>query len=147
MFGKSSAAKEPAPAERVWPDAGPPGEFGHGGLNINGTSYRAKEVEPGKWQWVVNTESMDRMADLDTRRRNLYWALRSRLLTDEEMAQVASWGSSLNIDSGVCYSADEKARELNDALLQQFRFRAIQQQVERGAVSPNQPAQGPATPA
>lgn len=53
------------------------------------------------------------------------WALRSRVLTEQEMARVADYGDSLNIEPWVSYNAAEKAKELNDALLQQFRLRAV----------------------
>jgi hypothetical protein len=59
----------------------------------------------------------------DTKRRELYWALRSRIITNDEMKQVEELGVNLVIATGEGFFRLEKERELNDALLQQFRMR------------------------
>lgn len=116
-----------------WPDCAPPDNIDKSKeyweqylcCNFNGINYKMFEVEPGRWQWRVN-EKLERMArEYEAHRANLYWALRSRVLTDEEMSEVERYGSSLNIQPMVSYSAHEKELELNNALLQQFRMRDI----------------------
>lgn len=107
-----------------WPDTDPPDEFGGGVLNINGIQYKKAEVSPGHWQWVMDDEAMKHFGERDRHRRDLFWALRSRILTDTEMDEVARYGDDLNIESFVPYSPQEKMREMNDALLQQFKLRA-----------------------
>lgn len=92
-------------------------------MNVNGIPYKKAEVEPGKWQWVVDEDSARLMAEEEAHRRGLYWALRSRVLTEDEMKEVDRYGDSLNIEMMVSYNEGEKKRELNDALLQQFRLR------------------------
>ena len=113
-------------SEYSWPDCPPPDEkCQYLGCNINGINYKQSEVSPGRWQWVVNEEAEKRIRDEEAHRANLYWALRSRVLNDEEMAEVERYGSSLNIQLMVSYSPHEKEMELNNALLQQFRLREI----------------------
>lgn len=92
-------------------------------MNCNGINYHKVEVLPGKWQWVVNEEAERRQHEHNQHRKDLYWALRSRILTDEEMDEVAQYGDSLCIEPMVSYYPAEKKQELNDALLQQFRMR------------------------
>lgn len=114
--------------EYKWPDTGPidksdPYWESNNSFNINGVPYIKAEVSPGKWQWVVdeNTQRLDR--ENDQYKRDLYWALRSRILTDEEMARVKSYGVNLIIESMVPFRTEDKQRELNEALLQQFNMR------------------------
>lgn len=82
-----------------------------------------RKLPNGKCQWQMNREETQRVQGEEQHRKDLYWALRSRVLTDAEMAEVAQYGADLNINDGETYNADEKARELNDALLQQYRLR------------------------
>lgn len=93
--------------------------------NRNGVYYKQEQVSPDEWRWAIDDEMNDRVAGLEKSRRDLYWALRSRILTDEEMARVASYGDSLVIEQMESYDPAGKQKELNDALLQQFRMRAI----------------------
>lgn len=116
--------------KREWPDADPPDksdpywEFNNN-LNLNGTQYKKVEVEAGKWQWKVDEEIEKYKRDEQLRKDNLYWALRSRVLTAEEMAEIERLGASLIIREMVPYKESEKQKELNDALLQQFLLRQI----------------------
>src|SRR3984885_5981848 len=110
----------------IWPDCPPPDEkCQYLGCNINGINYKQSEVSPGRWQWIVNEEAEKYAREQEARRTNLYWALRSRVLTDEEMAEVETYGRYLNIQPMTPYSAHEKELDLNAALLQQFRLREI----------------------
>lgn len=119
--------------KREWPDTDPPreGEFG-GNLNVNGTQYRKQEVVPGRWQWVVDEKAMRWLEEREAKRRALFWALRSRVLSEEEMAEVTRQGRRLNVDLNVSYREDDKASELNAALLQQAKLRAVAQASEQG---------------
>jgi hypothetical protein len=129
----SAEAAPPAKADKtkyVWPDCPPidktdPHWELNNNCNFNGVQYRKVEVSPGEWQWKVNEELHSRIRKEETHRSSLYWALRSRVLTEEEMAEVERYGDRLNIQNGVSYTAEAKARELNNALLQQFRLREI----------------------
>ncbi len=72
---------------------------------------------------------------LEERREELYWAIRTRVLTDAEMKEVVDMGIGLCIrmvvrpdgmsSYGGGYSELEKIKELNEALLQQFKLRHI----------------------
>jgi hypothetical protein len=142
-MGLFSKAVEAVKRKHTWPNTDPPDKSDphwkfNNNLNCNGTPYRKEEVAPGQWQWVVDQKIMKLTADRERHRRDLYWALRSRILTDDEMKEVEQYGDYLNIEPMVSYSSDEKKRELNDALLQQFKLRLA---AER-ALSP---ASGPKT--
>lgn len=78
----------------------------------------------------VHGHMCDRNCSHSVDRRNLYWALRTRVLTDEEMGRVASLGISLCIEPMTPYREIDKIRELNEALLQQFKLRAITSQLK-----------------
>lgn len=87
----------------------------------------------------------------ENRRRELNWAARSRVLSSEEMAEVARWGVNLVIQmspshrseweidyflsngsggfdagSSGSYRQEEKERELNQLLMQQFFLRTLE---------------------
>jgi hypothetical protein len=69
---------------------------------------------------------MDNFIDTyEKRKTDLYWALRTRVLTDEEMGEVAKHDYCLLIRSGEVYTPSEKIKEFGDALLQQFKIRHI----------------------
>jgi hypothetical protein len=127
----------PSPVETTdsstpkWPDCNPPADDWCGGCNMNGVHYKKTEISPGKWQWIVDVETENYARVQQDRRRNLYWALRSRVLTDEEMAEVGRYGDGLNIEPLQGYMPEEKMRELNDALLQQFKLRAAAAGVQK----------------
>ena len=93
-------------------------------MNLNGTPYKKAEVSPGKWQWVVDEASLKMQLDYEQHKRDLAWGLQSRVLTDAEMTEVAQYGISLFTQSMVSYREEDKQREMNEALLQQFRLRA-----------------------
>lgn len=76
-------------------------------------SRRQASLSPGEY-WRKDEE----------RKRELIFALRSRVLTDEEMAEVASYDISLVITPNVSYMREEKDKYFNDLLLQQFKLRA-----------------------
>jgi hypothetical protein len=122
-------ATQAAKPKYEWPDTEPIDKSDpywelNNNLNANGTQYKKEEVSPGKWQWVVDQKIMQWKAEQAARRHALFWALRSRVLTDDEMKEVTQYGTQINIDEMVPYYEADKARELNDALLQQAKLRA-----------------------
>jgi hypothetical protein len=75
----------------------------------------------------VNDDELEALAWLHAReveRSELLWALQSRVLTDEEMEKVGKMRMRLVIPYNTSYREEDKRRELNEALLQQFRLRA-----------------------
>jgi hypothetical protein len=67
----------------------------------------------------------ERLRHREQSRRDLYFALRSRVLTEEEMGRVAALGVHLVLDPFEVHTDLDKQKELNAALLQQFQLRAI----------------------
>jgi len=65
------------------------------------------------------------LADFYKKRDALRFALVSRVLTDEEMAEVESQGELLFAPRDVCYRDMDITTEFNAALLQQFKLRRI----------------------
>jgi hypothetical protein len=99
---------------------------------VNSDTFKC--TEDGKW--ILDKEAMDRESERqinrEKRRKELYFALRSRILSDEEMGEVAKWGIELvraeswGFGGHRIYMASdetEKHKELNEALLQQFKLR------------------------
>ena len=114
----------------AWPDCEPLDktkefwEFNNN-LNVNGVPYEKAEVQPGKWQWVVNQESPQELRDYEARKSNLATALQTRVLTEDEMQEVLGHGENLFIRNMVSYSQDEIQKRFNEAICQQFRLRKI----------------------
>ena len=128
LFRKPRLARQPA--KPVWPKTTPIDKSNpcwgfNNNLNVNGIPYKKEEVAPGEWEWVVDEKSHRRALERAQRRRDLFWALRTRVLTDEEFVEAQSHGEYLNIEPMVSFRADEKARELNDAYVTQAKLRAI----------------------
>lgn len=76
----------------------------------------ADKQSSGQWDWLREREKNS---------DKLLWALRSRILTDEEMAIVAELGDELLIRCGQPYRQADIEKRLNEALLQQFRLRSV----------------------
>lgn len=72
-------------------------------------------------QWIANRER---------EREDLWWALRTRLLTDDEMKQVRGWGDRLNVALATPYNGSEKRKELNDALANQAMLQMAKAKAE-----------------
>ena len=113
------------PKKYKWPDCSPPA----GGIYICGMSdghreYMKKEVEPDHWQWVINEEAERQIAESQQKQTDLWWALRTRPLSDEEMAEVKNYGAWLNLFTNETYRQEEKTKELNDALARQWEMQA-----------------------
>jgi hypothetical protein len=108
-----------------WPEAAEPSGGFAGGCNINGTQYKVVKVSDGRWEYVVDHEAEEYLRQAESHRAALYWALQSRLLTDEESKEVERYGDSLNTPIGVSYSSTEKKSELQNALYNQARLKIL----------------------
>lgn len=119
--GKKIARPKP---KYEWPDAPPPepGMISES-LNINGTPYLRKEVEPGHWQYVVDEGAVKWQRQREARRQELWTALRTRVVTDEEMREILNYGDMINTPENVPFFQPEKDRERNDAFVTQLRLR------------------------
>lgn len=89
--------------------------------NVNGVHYKCSE----DGRWVIDEEAMAWKAEQQAARDKLYWALRTRVLTDKEMEQVENLGISLIIREMQPFNPKEMHDMLNAALLQQFKLRDI----------------------
>jgi len=67
--------------------------------------------------------AVQRRLEREKRKRALYFALRSRVLKEEEMQEVEQWDYLLLVPERVSYSPIEVKTEFNAALLQQFKIR------------------------
>lgn len=59
----------------------------------------------------------------EVKRRDLIFALQSRVLTDAEMEQVQSWDYHLLVRDGVPFFEHDVRRQFSDLLLAQFKIR------------------------
>lgn len=75
------------------------------------------------------------MDTFEARRRELFFALRNRPLTDAEIVEAHGYGSSLNVRIGVSYRIGQPERELADAwTAQSALLRAAALQANAGYV-------------
>lgn len=128
LLGACKASDETDASKIEWPNTTPIDKSDpyweiNNNRNINGTQYRKTEVEPGKWQWTIDQEAMESKARSAQARRDLYWALRTRVLTADEMSRVQQMGLWLVTEENTPYYEANKQREFNEALLQQFKLR------------------------
>lgn len=73
--------------------------------------------------WVIDTYAIESEREYQEDRRKLYFALRTRILTDKEMERVRLLGIDLVVEPMESYLEANKLRELNEALLQQAELR------------------------
>jgi hypothetical protein len=99
-----------------------------GAMSTGDFQYKAIDAGNGRCKWVVDEDAMKVLYKIQQDKKDLYWALRTRPLTDAEMVEVEQEGIMLITPTGVPYNEAEKERELNDALLQQYKIRAIANQ-------------------
>lgn len=127
MLWFKSPKKQECEAEMKWPNTTAPNKDGTGcyGCNINGTPYKKEEVEPNKWQWVVDKASQKREWEYQARKNKLGIDLQTRVLSEYEMAEVSGHGYHLFVTPMVPYSELDKQRQFNEAMCQQHRLRAI----------------------
>jgi hypothetical protein len=120
-----SKSKKP---DHKWPDTDPPDKSDpfwelNNNFTINSTPYKKEEVEPGRWQWVVNQEAQQRLREYEQRESDLWWALRTRVLTDEEMAEVRQHDYHLLARNMQPYNEDNLKRQFDRALVTQLYLR------------------------
>ena len=101
------------------PDKTDPYWEANNNMNLNGTQYLKVEVAPDKWEWAVDEKAMAHLRQIEQSRRDLYWALRSRVLTVKEMAQVKQYDYHIIVEPMTPYREEDVRRQFNDALLQQ----------------------------
>ncbi len=63
--------------------------------------------------------------EMEAPKRELWWTLRTRALTDEELQRVREVGYGLCIDTRYPYNEHEKRMEFNAALAEQARIRLL----------------------
>lgn len=104
---------------------------GHAGL----ASYWTCDKKTKLWTFdeKLTKQAADEEAEQEKKRRNLVFALRSRILTDAEMAEVASHGIYLFVGLGQSFYELDKIKEMNESLLQQFRLREARRNAEKCA--------------
>jgi hypothetical protein len=97
--------------------------------------YAFKRSANGEWEpddernRLIGEAAKEREKEAE-HRRQLYWALRSRVLTLEEMREVERYDFYLVFDRGHSYKEADKRAEFNAALLQQFRLRLAKEEAD-----------------
>lgn len=66
---------------------------------------------------------MDSRYRYEARKGELWQALQTRIVTDEEMEEILAYGDSINVQPMVPYKENEKARARGDAFVTQQRLR------------------------
>ena len=121
------AKKKPATKQecdsKVW-------QFGGGSDGY--TQYKCS----AQGRWVVDTEAMKAAADEDAHRHKLAAALISRVLTEAELDEVMQQGIYLITEPMQPFSEEEKTKEFNDDLAQQFRLRQIAKAAQQEKKAP-----------
>ena len=93
-------------------------------FSSNGVQYACQKSKDG-YQWQVDHAAMKESRKREEDKSNLYWAMRTRILTKAEMKRALAYGDYLNVSEGVSYNEEEKKHELNDAYYQQARLKAL----------------------
>lgn len=104
------------------------------GVNVTATSVNGIPYVCKDGKWIVHEGAMKEAEEESSRRRELVWAARSRLLTSTEMHTLKGLGNRVfspavgmwTISENEAHSLDAR---LNALLLQQFEMRLI---AERG---------------
>jgi hypothetical protein len=86
--------------------------------------YRIVKVSRDRCEWRRDYRAERESRRLDQQRRDLFRALSTRVLTDDELQQVARYGSSINIENMQPYRAEEKLAELQVAMQMQLILQA-----------------------
>ena len=85
--------------------------------------YIAKQISPGHCRWIEDIEGENSIAQYEAKKAALFHALKTRVLTDEELKSVGEFGSSLNTPDGIPYDSRQTAEELTQALMIQQMLR------------------------
>ena len=87
-------------------------------IQIDGIPYVCKDGS-----LVINSEALKAMDDADKKKADLYWALRTRVLTDDELEQVRNIGTWLVISRNMPFIEKDITEEYNNALYHQAKLR------------------------
>lgn len=112
--------------KHIWPNTDEPlPSEGDGGVMISGSEiYHKKQVDPGKWQWVRDYEAEEQSQEEQNKKHELWVALSTRVLSDDEMKRVVQYGSYINVEPNVGHNPSEKLMEIQNALIIQQMLRA-----------------------
>lgn len=91
---------------------------------VDGIHYRSVATPDGAEAWEIDWAATEADLASDARRRDLYVALNTRVLTDAEVKLVETYGAALNVDPAMPYDKDQKATELKGAWKRQFDLQA-----------------------
>lgn len=107
---------------------------------MSGTNYGigcmtcGKVYVDGKPACDCRERALQSINQIDRERGDLYWALRTRVLTDHEMRRVQDLGYHICIGTHESYRAESKIAEFNAALLQQYQIRDIANRSQLGQI-------------
>lgn len=141
LIGCTQSNGDTSMASEQWPNTTAPDktdpywEFNNN-MNANGTPYKKVEVSPGKWEWRVDEVSLKASHDYDAHKRQIYKALRTRVLSDAELQEALDYGDYLNVEPMVGYTEAEKSKELNDAFVTQHKLALLERQFKAGTLKP-----------
>jgi len=93
--------------------------------------YRVVKVARDRCEWRRDRLSEREFARREHSRRDLFHALKTRVLTDDELRRVAEYGTSINVEYMTQYSEETKAAELQAALRMQMILQARQGRAEK----------------
>lgn len=91
------------------------------GMNSGGTQYKCTP----QGTWAVDQTAMEYASAETKHRSELYWALRTRVLTEVELDEVRRYDYGLLVHYNDPFNPVQVNREYLDALEQQFRLRAL----------------------
>jgi hypothetical protein len=85
--------------------------------------YDKTEISPGKWMWVASKDEevvmqAEKTRAYQLRRKELWFALNTRVLTDQEYAECRDYDRNLNMDD-VVYNREEKEKQLLEGFYRQ----------------------------
>ncbi len=81
-------------------------------------------------------EPTDQQVKYEIRKADLIWALRTRVLSPEEMEEVRSHGPYLVVQRGETFRQAEIEQRFNDLMLLQFRMRLEKEAADEKAKQP-----------
>jgi hypothetical protein len=97
-------------------------------FGVSGGGWDTSIISCINGKWTVDEAATKAMHEREEKERkhrhDLYWALRTRVLTPQEMKEVEQYDYYLVVNEIAGYSQEEKLKEFNDALLQQFKLQA-----------------------
>lgn len=120
----------------IWPNCAPPDpKLGPMRTSMGIAQYEQKEVSPKHWQWVLDEEDLKRSEEEEKKKYDLWVALQTRPLTNEEMTKVLAYGDALNTPLGTSYDPVQKSKILQNAYVNQFKMQLIKKEYDARRVS------------